>query len=75
MVNVKSDMSEVNNDSLHSVSTRLLCENCCEGKLIWKRKTRNVFGWILRIYKCNNCGLESRQEELPKNCKTIQVYP
>ena len=49
------------------------CENCCIGKLIWKRKTRNVYGWVLRIYNCENCGIESRIEEAPKEFKTVKV--
>ena len=52
----------------------LSCNNCCTGKLKWKRKTTNVFGWPLRIYVCDNCGLETRKEEILGE-KYIKIYP
>ena len=51
----------------------MTCENCCEGKLIWKRKTKNVLGWVLRIYRCNECGLETRLSQFPDDFISIKV--
>lgn len=51
------------------------CENCFNGKLIWKRKSKNVLGWNLRFYSCNNCGLETKKEEFPESIKIVTIYP
>ena len=51
----------------------LTCPSCLEGKLKWKRKTTNIYGFPLRIYECQNCGLENRKEEIPGEDQKVDI--